>query len=277
MWACAVVPQMSLPWPHSVKNSAICGVFLVGGRRLQVLAGLLLEGGLDLRIVEEVGPVEVDLDEGFHRDAEEVAVGVLEVVGEGGEVALVEVRRLERGVVLQALGDVDEEVSRQVGVDDVLLGVDHVIDAGLGLHVLDGLVVHLVPGGRLDLDLDPGFLLELGRQHVLDVVRRRRGLGDAVQRDALELRAGVGPEVGPGRRRSGQQAQRSARRRWPSTESPCFSSLFCGACAARAQSTKLRPDSDAYICSAGRASEKITCNVRLHRCIVPRIEGRTRA
>ena len=191
--------------PHSVKNSAICGVFLVGRRRLQVLAGLLLEGGLDLRVVEEVGPVEVDLDEGFHRNAEEVAVGVLEVVGEGGEVRLVEVRRLERRVVLQRLGDVDEEVARQVGVDDVLLDVDHVIDAGLGLHVLDGLVVHLVPGGRLDLDLDAGRLLELGRQHVLDVVRRRRALGDAVQRHALELRAGVGPEVGPGRHRSGHE------------------------------------------------------------------------
>ena len=56
------------------------GVFLVGRRRREVAAGLLLERGLDLRVVEEVGPVEVDLDEGFHRHAEEVAVGVLEVV-----------------------------------------------------------------------------------------------------------------------------------------------------------------------------------------------------
>ena len=55
-------------------------VVLVRRGRRQVLAGLGLEGGLDLGIVEQIGAVEVDLDEGFHRHAEEVAVGVLEVV-----------------------------------------------------------------------------------------------------------------------------------------------------------------------------------------------------
>ncbi len=187
------------------------GVVLVRRGRLQVLAGLLLERGLDLRIIEEVGPVEIDFDEGFHGDAEEVAVGILEVVGEGGEGFLREVRRLQRRVIGQRLGDIDEEVPRQVGVDDVLLDVDHVIDAGAGFHVLDRLVVHLVPGGRLDLDLDPGLRLELGREHVLDVVRGRSALGHAMQRDTLKLRACVRPEVGAGGHGSGQEPDQEGR------------------------------------------------------------------
>ena len=162
----------------------------------QILAGLLLEGLLHCRIVEQIGPVKVDLDEGFHRNAEQVAGRILEVVRECREMRFIEVRRLQRRVVLQRLGHVDQEVAREVGVDDVLLDVDHVIDAGLGLHVLDRLVVHLVPGRRLDLDLDAGLLLEFGCQHVLDVVGRRRALGHAMQGDAFELGTGVRPEVG---------------------------------------------------------------------------------
>jgi hypothetical protein len=73
-------------------------------------------------------------------------------------------------VVLQRLGDVDQEVARQVRVDDVLLDIDEVIDAGLGLHVLDRLVVHLVPGGRLELHLDAGRLGECGCEHLFDVI-----------------------------------------------------------------------------------------------------------
>ena len=95
----------------------------------------------------------------------------------------------ELRVVLQRLGDVDQEVARQVAVDDVLLDIDEVIDAGVGLHVLDRLVVHLVPGRRLELDVDAGRLGEGRREHVLDVVRRRRALGNATNGHALVGRA----------------------------------------------------------------------------------------
>ena len=115
--------------------------------------------------------------------------------------SIVEVGRRQLRVVLQRLGDVDQEVARQIAVDDVLLDIDEVIDAGVGLHVLDRLVVHLVPGRRLELDLDPGRLGEGRREHVLDVVRRRRALRYAVERDALVGRAGIRPEVGLGGRR----------------------------------------------------------------------------
>jgi hypothetical protein len=172
-------------------------VLLVRGRGRQRVAVLGLERLLGLGVVEQVLAVEVDLDEGLHRHAEEVvALGrILEVVDEAGEGALVEVRRLERGVVGQRLGDVDEEVAGQVAVDDVLLDIDEVIDAGIGIHVLDRLVVHLVPGRRLELDLDAGRLGEGRSQHVLDVVRRRRALADAADGDALIGLGGIGPEV----------------------------------------------------------------------------------
>src|SRR5919106_1012721 len=150
-------------------------VLLEGRRRREVVAVLLLERGLRVRVLEQVLAVQVDLDEGLHRHAVDVAgLGVLEVVDEAREVVEAEVGRLQLRIVLRGLGQVDQKVARQIAVDDVLLDVDEVIDAGLGLHVLDRLVVHLVPGSDLELDLDSGKALELLGQDVLDVSGRRR-------------------------------------------------------------------------------------------------------
>ena len=110
--------------------------------------------------------------------------------------ALVVIRRFQRWIVRQKLGGIGQEVARQIGIDDVLLDIDHVIDAGSSLHVLDRLVIHLVPGCGLDVDADAGQLLELGGQHVLDVVRWRGRFGDTVQHRALIGLGGFGPECG---------------------------------------------------------------------------------
>jgi hypothetical protein len=159
-------------------------------------AGLLLERCLDLLVVEEVCAVQVDLDEGLHRNAEKSPVLAAEVVCEGGEVGLVVIRGLELGLGLERIGDVHQEVTRKVGVDNVLLDIDHIIDAGAGLHVLDGLVIHLVPGRRLDVDADAGQFFELRSQNVGDKVRWRCGLSHAADRHSLELLTGVLPPVG---------------------------------------------------------------------------------
>ena len=157
--------------------------------------------------------------------------------------------------------------ARQIGVDDVLLDVDHVIDAGLGLHVLDRLVVHLVPGGGLDLDLDPGLLLELGREHVLDVVRRRRALGHAVQRHALEFRAGVRPEVGTGRHAAPATSPTASAAGWPSTESPFFPPCFRSRSVARpGRSSDPCCDLWLTLCLEVRASEYFRCMRCRHIC-----------
>jgi hypothetical protein len=139
-----------------------------GGRK--VLAGLGLVGLHDFRILKQVLAVEVQLQESFHRDAVEVALGILEIVGKRREIGIVIGWRFQARIVLQRLCDVGQEIAVEIGVDNVLLDIDHVIDAGSGFHVLDGLVVHLVPGRGFDLDLDAGLCFKILCEHVLDVV-----------------------------------------------------------------------------------------------------------
>ncbi len=165
-------------------------------RGREIVAHLFLEFRLDRGILEQVLAIEIDLDEGFHRNAEHVAIAVLEVVDEGREHLRVEVRRREVGIVGERLRDVHQEIARQIGIDDVLLDVDEIVDARIGLHVLDGLVVHLIPGRRLELDVDSGGFGEGRGQDVLDVVRRRRALRDATYGRACVWRARFRPEVG---------------------------------------------------------------------------------
>jgi hypothetical protein len=182
-------------------------VLLVGRRRCKVAAVLGFESFLRLGIAEQIFSIEIDLDEGLHRHAVNVAVGALEVVDEGGEILDLEVGRGELRIVLERLSNVDQEVARQVAVDDVLLDVDEVIDAGVGLHVLDRLVVHLVPGRGLELDVDAGRVGEGRRDHVLYVVGWRRRFRNATDGRALVGSAGVRPEVGlrnPAARQNGK-------------------------------------------------------------------------
>ena len=103
-----LLPVVLAPLREELGDLAI---FLVRLRRGEVATVLRLEGLLDLGIVEQILPIEVDLDEGLHRHAEDVVVlVVLEIVDEGGEVVDVEVRRGELRRVLQRLGDIDQEI-----------------------------------------------------------------------------------------------------------------------------------------------------------------------
>ena len=162
-------------------------VLFKGSGRGQIVAVCFLEGCLDGGITKEISAVEVDLDEGFHRDAKDIAVGILEVIDEGVELALIKIRRLDGGVVGQALADVDQVILGQVGIDDILLDVDKVIDAGVGFHVLDRLVIHLIPRRGLKLNDDAGLFGKLLGQHILHKVGRR-----GVFRDATDGNAFVG-------------------------------------------------------------------------------------
>ena len=167
------------------EELGVVGILLKRRRRRQIVPVLRLERRLNLRILEQILPIEVDLHERLHRHTVHVTcLRILEGVDEGGEVVEIELGSHQPRVVLQHLRQVDQEVAGQVGVDDVLLDVDEVIDARGGLHVFDRLVVHLIPGRHLELHLDPRLLLELLRQHVAHVLRRRRALRNTPDRHA---------------------------------------------------------------------------------------------
>jgi hypothetical protein len=124
-----------------------------------------------------------------------VALVVLEVVDEGREVVDAEAGRLEVGIILQHLRQIDQEVSSEIAVDDVLFDVDEIIDAGVGLHIFDFFIEHLVPGGGLELHRDAGEFLEPRSQHILGVVGRRRTLRDAADCCALVGLGGLLPPI----------------------------------------------------------------------------------
>ena len=175
-------------------------VLLVRRRRRERVAVLLLERRLDLGVAEQIGAVEVDLDERLHRHAEDIPVGVGEVLEERVEVVPREPRRLQVSVLLEHRREVGQPLGGDVGVGDVLLDVDEVVDAGVVHHVVERLAAHLVPAGGLQLDGDAGQVLELGRQRLAGVHRRRRRLADPVDGRAGVRLGGGGPPLGIDRR-----------------------------------------------------------------------------
>ena len=104
--------------------------------------------------------------------------------------------------------EVRQPLRGDVGEGDVLLEVDEVVDTGAALHVVEGAVARLVPARSLQFDGDAGQLLELSRQRLGGVGRRRRRLADPGDRRAGVGLGGGGPPLGVDRKRPGLSGRR---------------------------------------------------------------------
>ncbi len=113
---------------------------------LQAITILGPESCFGFCIFKQVFSVKIDLDKRFHRNPKNVSFSVFEVIDEGCEVCEVNIWSFNLWIGCQSVRNVDQEITIQVGIDDVLFNINKIIDTCIGLHVLDGLVIHLVPG-----------------------------------------------------------------------------------------------------------------------------------
>ena len=128
---------------------------------LQPITILSSKRGFGFRIFKQVFSVKIDLDKRFHRNSKNVSFSVFEVIDEGCEVCEVNIWSFNLWIGCQSVRNVHQEISIQVGINDVLLNVDKIIDTCVGLHVLDGFVVHLVPGCCFQPDFDSCQFFEI--------------------------------------------------------------------------------------------------------------------